>query len=70
MSEKNIKLLPPDIRRERDFSVSDGNIRYALSAIKSVGRSVIDSIVRERTERGPFASLKDFIERLSGKGSQ
>ena len=64
----NIKLLPPDINEgERDFSVSDGNIRYALSAIKSVGRSVIDSIVRERTERGPFASLKDFIERLSGK---
>ena len=64
----NIKLLPPDINEgERDFSVSDGNIRYALSAIKSVGRSVIDSIVWERTERGPFASLKDFIERLSGK---
>ena len=64
----NIKLLPPDINEgERDFSVSDGNIRYALSAIKSVGRSVIDSIVRERTERGPFATLKDFIERLSGK---
>ena len=64
----DIKILPPDINEgERDFSVSGGNIRYALSAIKSVGRSVIDNIVNERQEHGPFVSLKDFIERLSGK---
>ena len=64
----DIKILPPDINEgERDFSVSGGNIRYALSAIKSVGRSVIDNIVSERQEHGPFVSLKDFIERLSGK---
>ena len=64
----NIELLPPDINEgERDFSVSNGKIRYALSAIKSVGRSVIDSIVQEREARGPFVSLKDFMERLSGK---
>lgn len=64
----DIKILPPDINEgERDFSVSGGNIRYALSAIKSVGRSVIDNIVNERQEHGPFVSLKDFIERLSGQ---
>ena len=64
----NIKILPPDINEgERDFSVSDGKIRYALSAIKSVGRGVIDNIVKERKANGPFISLKDFIERLSGK---
>jgi len=63
-----IQILPPDINEgERDFSVSGGNIRYALSAIKSVGRSVIDNIVIEREKNGPFISLKDFIERLSGK---
>lgn len=64
----NIELLPPDINEgERDFSVSNGKIRYALSAIKSVGRSVIDNIVKEREMNGPFVSLKDFVERLSGK---
>ena len=64
----NIELLPPDINEgERDFSVSNGRIRYALSAIKSVGRSVIDSIVHERSVGGHFVSLKDFVERLSGK---
>ena len=64
----NIELLPPDINEgERDFSVSNGKIRYALSAIKSVGRSVIDSIVYERSQNGVYVSLKDFVERLSGK---
>ncbi len=60
-----IKILPPDINEgEIGFSVSDGSIRYALTAIKSVGRPVIESVVRERKERGPFTNLKDFITRM------
>lgn len=63
-----IEILPPDINEgESGFSVSDGKIRYGLSAIKSIGKSVIDAIVVERTENGRFTSLKDFAERLSGK---
>lgn len=61
-----ISILPPDINEGyKGFSVSDGNIRYGLSAIKSVGRSVIDSIVKER-ENGKFSSIKDFLERMDG----
>ena len=64
----NIKILPPDINEgQYGFSVSGGAIRYGLSAIKSVGRPVIESIVAERNERGPFLSLQDFAQRLSGK---
>ena len=60
-----IKILPPDINEgEIGFSVKDGCIRYALTAIKSVGRPVIESVVRERKERGPFTNLKDFITRM------
>lgn len=63
-----IELLPPDINQgESGFSVSNGSIRYALTAIKSVGRPVIDSIVQERRERGPFTNLKDFITRMADK---
>ena len=40
---------------------------YGLSAIKSIGRPVIKSIVEERQERGIFKNLQDFIERMSGK---
>lgn len=63
-----INLLPPDINEgESGFSVSGTNIRYALTAIKSVGRPVIDSIVSERSERGRFVNLKDFITRMAEK---
>lgn len=61
-----IKILPPDINEgELGFSVSDGAIRYALTAIKSVGRPVISGIIREREAHGKFISLKDFAERMS-----
>lgn len=69
MNCRNMKIdiLPPDINEGyKGFSVSDGKIRYGLSAIKSVGRSVIDSIVNERTANGKFTSLKDFLERMDG----
>ena len=63
-----ISILPPDINKgESQFSVDNGAIRYGLSAIKSIGRPVIKSIVEERQERGEFKNLQDFIERMSGK---
>ena len=64
----NIAILPPDINKgNSEFSVDNGAIRYGLSAIKGVGRSVIESIVKERTEHGIFKNLQDFIERMAGK---
>ena len=61
-----IELLPPDINQgECGFSVSEGSIRYSLTAIKGVGRPVIEGIVEERNARGPFTNLKDFITRMS-----
>ena len=66
--QMGINILPPDINTgEGNFSVSGNNILYGLSAIKSVGRPVIEAIVNEREQNGPFKHLKDFIERLSGK---
>ncbi|MCQ2540192.1 MAG: DNA polymerase III subunit alpha [Acetatifactor sp.] len=63
-----IELLPPDINQgQSGFSVSDGKIRYALTAIKSVGRPVIEAIVEERKERGIFTNLNDFITRMASK---
>ncbi len=66
--QMGIAILPPDINEgEGGFSVSGQAIRYGLSAIKSIGRPVIDAIVEERKIRGPFITLKDFITRLSGR---
>ena len=63
-----IEILPPDINRsESSFSVEDGKIRYALSAVKGIGRPVMEAIEAERALNGPFKSLRDFCERLSGR---
>ncbi|HIT63106.1 MAG TPA: DNA polymerase III subunit alpha [Candidatus Ventrimonas merdavium] len=66
--QMGIAILPPDINEGMSgFSVSGGAIRYGLSAIKSVGRSVVESIIQEREEHGLFTSLDDFVERMSGR---
>ena len=64
--QMGIKILPPDVNCGMyGFSVDNGAIRYGLSAIKSVGRPVIESLVKEREENGQYRSLKDFMERNS-----
>jgi len=63
-----IGIMPPDINEGYGgFSVSGDSIRYGLSAIKSVGRSVVDMIIREREANGPFSTLEDFVNRMSNK---
>jgi len=61
-----ISILPPDINAgEIGFSVSGDAIRYALTAIKSIGKNLMEGIVKEREARGPYKSLKDFVTRVS-----
>ena len=69
-----VSMLPPDINRgESEFGVTetgDGKfaILYALSAIKGLGKPIIDALVTEREANGPFTNLKDFIKRMSPLG--
>lgn len=66
--QMGIQILPPDINEGYSmFSVSDGAIRYGLSAIKGLGRPVIEAVVKEREGNGPYISLRNFADRLSGK---
>ena len=63
-----IEILPPDINEgESNFSVSGNSIRYGLSAIKGLGKPVIQAIVEERHKNGVYTSLKDVVMRLSNK---
>ncbi len=64
-----IKILPPDINKSTSAFVPDGNnIRFSLSAVKSVGVSIIDDIAKERTDNGEFTSFTNFCNRMaSGK---
>ncbi|CDC46578.1 dNA polymerase III catalytic subunit DnaE type [Clostridium sp. CAG:58] len=63
-----IGILPPDINEGvSGFSVSGNSIRYGLSAIKSVGRAVVEVIISEREAGGPFPTLEDFVSRMSNR---
>ena len=64
-----IQVLAPDINEsDVGFSVSGGNIRYALTAIKGVGINIIDYIIAEREEHGPYRDLQDLAERTMDGG--
>lgn len=66
--QMGIAILPPDINEgESGFSVSGDSIRYGLSAIKSVGRPVVEAIIREREQNGLFQTMDDFVSRMSSK---
>lgn len=61
-----ILVLPPDINESKAlFSVNkEGQIRFGLEAIKGVGGGVVEKIVAERDQEGPFASIFDLTSRL------
>ncbi len=63
-----IKITRPDINKSfADFSSDGENFYYALGAIKNVGYEAISNIVRERTTKGEFKNLSDFINRVNPK---
>ena len=66
--QMGIEILPPDINEgEGNFSVTEKGIRYGMSALKSIGKPIIDAIIQEREANGKFTDLENFISRLSGK---
>ncbi len=63
-----VEVLPPHINHSKaDFSVKDGAIIYALSAVKNVGEGAMAHIAEERENNGPFTDLIDFAERVDLK---
>ena len=66
--QMGIDVLPPDINEgDSGFTVSGKFIRYGMSAVKSVGRSVAELIVKEREANGPYRTMDDFVDRMSAK---
>ncbi len=66
-TQKGIKILPPDINKsDSDFTVEDGAIRFGLTTIKNVGEGFVRHCVEERKIGGPFKSLRDFADRMTG----
>lgn len=66
-SSHGVPVLPPDINEsDRDFSVSNQNIRFGLVAVKNVGENAIDTVIETRNTQ-KFNSLFDFCERVDLK---
>ena len=64
----NIAVLPPDVNEsDSKYTVSGGNIRFGLSAVKNLGLGFIDAIIHERKLQ-PYRSYYDFCKRLNGRG--
>lgn len=63
----NIKILPPDVNVSQEmFSVEGDTIRFGLAAVKNVGSSAIQSILKAR-ETGKFKSLDDFYDHVDSR---
>ncbi|MDR2848983.1 MAG: DNA polymerase III subunit alpha, partial [Verrucomicrobiota bacterium] len=63
--EMGLKVLPPDVNHSLDrFVPENGNVRFGLAGIKSVGEGAAQAIVAERQARGPFTGPVDFCQRI------
>jgi DNA polymerase-3 subunit alpha len=61
----NIQVLSPDVNEsDVTFTVSPDGIRFGLSAIKNVGVSAVETIIKARNEGGRFKNLFDFCARV------
>ena len=66
--DMGIRLLPPDVNESgARFTVSGGNIRFGLVAVKNVGEKFVLQLIDERESGGPFTGLQDFCRRMAGK---
>ncbi|MCK5923134.1 MAG: DNA polymerase III subunit alpha, partial [Methylococcales bacterium] len=65
-----IKVLAPDVNESfRLFSVNKkGELRFGLSAIKGVGSGIVEDLIKERNENGPYTGIFDFTTRLAAHG--
>ncbi|MBN2190187.1 MAG: DNA polymerase III subunit alpha [Candidatus Aureabacteria bacterium] len=69
-SNMGIEILPPDINESfKGFTVVGGNIRFGLAAIKNVGETAVESIIRARKKHGKFVSLTHFLNSVDSKAT-
>lgn len=64
----NIPILPPDVNESgKEFAATPKGIRFAMGGIKGVGEGVVEAIIEERSNKGPYRSLFDFCSRIDTK---
>ncbi len=67
-AQMDIRILPPDVNESgMAFQVVERMIRFGLGAVKNVGETAIEVILRGHREEGPFQSIYDFCERMDSQ---
>jgi DNA polymerase-3 subunit alpha len=66
---RGVKVLPPDVNvSDKDFTpvTVDGAavIRFGMMAVRGVGEKAVEAIIEQRKDKGDFASLYEFCERV------
>ena len=65
---RHLPCCPPDVNEsDSGFTPVPNGIRFGLVAIKNIGRSFIELLVKERAANGPFKSFYDFVDRMLDK---
>ncbi len=60
-----VEVVAPCINHSGvEFTVADGKVHFALSAIKGCGASAAEAIVENRKTDGPYKDIFDFCERV------
>ncbi|MBQ8725364.1 MAG: DNA polymerase III subunit alpha, partial [Oscillospiraceae bacterium] len=63
-----VKILPPHVNDSGlVFRRSGNNIRFGLLAVRNLGRSFIEKLIRERSKGGSYTGLRDLCRRMAGK---
>jgi DNA polymerase-3 subunit alpha len=68
--EMGIPVLPPDVNASglhftpEYKKIESGAIRFGLGAVKNVGASAVEAIIRARDEKGRFKSIFDFCDQV------
>lgn len=68
LKDLGIDLLPPNINHgHARFTAQGDKVIFGLTAIKNVGRAMIEAMEVERAQGGPFRSLTDYCMRMESK---
>lgn len=63
--QEGIPVLAPHVNHsDRAFTASEEGVRIGLAGIKGVGEGIVDAIVEQRNQNGPFADIIDFVVRM------
>ena len=67
-SRMGIQVLPPNVNMGgKEFTPHQGKILFGLLGVKNVGLGFLDTLLKNRAQKGGFTDLYSFCKRLQGR---